>query len=483
MRIKSLYIKDYNILQDFSIDFTSNLSVLIGENGSGKSSVIECIAYIFGHLHKYFVLGDKTAEFIDGYKIQYEINDFDVYIESKYISSPTNTFDPIIKINGKKLSIAQIKKRYGVFTDFLPNKVILSYSGITEHLKNLNKHFEDKFIKKIIRLNNPYSLKPLHLPTDNPFLYVKKEFVSYVVLSLFVLSTEKSNEVLKTLGIDLEGCTITIRIKKPYWAKSKEQKDDDNLWGIKTRIAVDLFRGLNEVGILVEKNYEGQEPNDLSYEFYGSNMIRDLFQSEFGLSANQVLSLLDTLLCDDLLDSINVEWNKTFSLDKLSEGEKQLLLSIGLNMVLNKENILFLLDEPDVSLHPKWQQEFISNFKAGLDDNSMAIITTHSPSLVSDLDNKNLRLMRNGTVVNKSFKYYGKTVNDILSDYFGLDTTRNKDVAKKIEEVWNQIRGDKHIDAEFDNQFNKLVSIIGADDPEIIAMKCDILRKNYEKNK
>ena len=72
MRLKSLYIRDYKILQDFSIDFTSNLSVLIGENGSGKSSIIECLAYIFGHLHKYFVLDDKTAEFIDGYKINRE---------------------------------------------------------------------------------------------------------------------------------------------------------------------------------------------------------------------------------------------------------------------------------------------------------------------------------------------------------------------------------------------------------------------------
>ena len=64
MRLKSLYIKDYKILQDFHINFTSNLSVLIGENGSGKSSIIECLAYIFGHLHKFFVLNDKTAEFI-----------------------------------------------------------------------------------------------------------------------------------------------------------------------------------------------------------------------------------------------------------------------------------------------------------------------------------------------------------------------------------------------------------------------------------
>ena len=111
MRLKSLYIKDYKILQDFHINLTSNLSVIIGENGSGKSSIIECLAYIFGHLHKYFVLNDKTAEFIDGYKINYTINGLDVYIESKYVESKTNTFQPIIRINGENMSITQLKKQ------------------------------------------------------------------------------------------------------------------------------------------------------------------------------------------------------------------------------------------------------------------------------------------------------------------------------------------------------------------------------------
>ena len=133
MRLISLYIRDYKILQDFSIDFTSNLSVLIGENGSGKSSIIECLAYIFGHLHKYFVLNDKTAEFIDGYKINYTINGLDVFIESHYKESTSNTFDPIIRVNGDELSTSQLKKKYRNFS-FLPSKVIISYSGITERL-------------------------------------------------------------------------------------------------------------------------------------------------------------------------------------------------------------------------------------------------------------------------------------------------------------------------------------------------------------
>ncbi|MBP5590543.1 AAA family ATPase [bacterium] len=475
MRIKSLKVENFYILKDFQIDFNNNLSVLIGENGSGKSTILELIADIFGHLYNYFVLGDKKTGVINDYQIHYEINDFDVFIESSSFQS--NTFQPNIKINGENLSIFQIKTRYGNLKNFLPEKVVLSYSGITERLKNLSDQFEKEFIRKIIKPNNPYSLKPLQLPEVNPYMYIKKEYVSFVLLALFVLNSKESETILKKIGIDINGCTTTITIKKPNWAKSKKT-NDNNLWGINTKIAVDLFRGLAEIGFLTKKN-----ETEISYEFFGSNMIRDLFQGEFELHANQVLSFLDTLLCDDLLGSITIEWNKTFSLDKLSEGEKQLLLSVGLSLVLNTKNILFLLDEPDVSLHPKWQQEFISNFEKGLDKESMAIITTHSPNIVSDLQNRGLLLLRNGKIVTKSLKYYGKTVDSILGDYFNLASTRNNEVTEKISILWKLIQENKYEDDDFKEKLNNLESIIGADDIEILAMNRDILRKKHEKNK
>lgn len=448
MKIKSLYIKDYNILKDFSIDFSSNLSVIIGENGSGKSSVLECLAYIFGHLHKYFVLNDKTAEFIDGYQIDYTINGYNVFIKSKYVSSKTNTFQPIIRINGEELSASQIKQRYGNFRMFLPEKIILSYSGITEHLKELNKHFEDKYIKELIKARNPYSLKPLSLPVDNPFIYVKKEFISYILLSLFVLNTDDGNDILKKLGIDLDGCTTTIQIKKPYWAKNKKQNDNGIPWGIDSRIATDLFRGLNNVGILDEKHENKQETTEFFYVFYGSNMIRDLFQEEFKLQANQVLPFLNTLLCDDLLGSINIEWENVFSIDKLSEGEKQLLLSVGLSLVLNAKNILFLLDEPDVSLHPRWQKDFISNIRKGLDDDSMAIITTHSPILVSNLQKTFVLVIKEGKML-PTDKYYsfGRDINSILEDYFKTDE-RNEEGKRLIKTFYDAMRAKDYDKAE-----------------------------------
>lgn len=420
MRLKSLYIRDYKILQDFSIDFTSNLSVLIGENGSGKSSIIECLAYIFGHLHKYFVLDDKTAEFIDGYKINYSINGLDVYIESHYKESKSNTFDPIIKVNGDKISTSQLKKKYGDFS-FLPSKVIISYSGITERLSLLSEHFEQKFIRKIIRQNNPYSLKPLVLPEDNPFVYIKKEYVAFIILALFVLNTDEANHLLSLLGIDINGCITTIILKKPVWAKnSKEENNQDMIWGMSGKIAQDLLSGLNLLAIN-KKDEQDKEQNRLQYELYGLNMVQDLFGGYYELTPSKVVLFLNTLLCDDILDSIDITWGPSFSLNNLSEGEKQMILSIGLSLVLNQSGLLFLLDEPDVSLHPKWQQDFITNFTNGLNNESMAIITTHNPILIGNSNRTDIHIIEVGNEKPNEYYSHGRDINSLLYDYFGVN--------------------------------------------------------------
>ncbi len=458
MRINSLHIEDYNILQDFDIKLSSNLSVIIGENGSGKSSVLECLAFIFGHLHKYFVLDDKTAEFIDGYRIDYTINGHNVYIESKYVSSKTNTFQPIIRIDDEELSIPQIKKRYGDFKVFLPEKVVLFYSGITEHLKKLHEHFEDKFIKKIIKQNNPYSLNPLKLPDDNPFMYVKKEYVSFVLLSLFVLNSEESQAILRTMGVDIDGCTTTITLKKPYWAKSDKKDKEDRLWGMTGKIANDLVKGLDFYGLRKEK--ANDKTNEIEYEFYGTLMIQDLFSSFYNLHPNQVISFMDTLLCDDLLGAVNITWGDGLSVDRLSEGEKQLILTVGLSLVLNKQNLLFLYDEPDVSLHPKWQQEFISSIRKGLNNESMAIITTHSPILVSNL--LDVQIINKGQMLSSdNYFSYGRDINSILEDYFRIDE-RNEEGKKLIKAFYDAMGSKDYEKAE--ELLNKLKATFGPED-------------------
>lgn len=75
-------------------------------------------------------------------------------------------------------------------------------------------------------------------------------------------------------------------------------------------------------------------------------------------------------------------------LKELSDGEHQLLHSLGLCLLFRETNSLFLLDEPETHFNPDWRASFITRLRQCLQDNSEyaqeMLITTHTPFLISD---------------------------------------------------------------------------------------------------
>lgn len=75
-------------------------------------------------------------------------------------------------------------------------------------------------------------------------------------------------------------------------------------------------------------------------------------------------------------------------LKELSDGEHQLLHSLGLCLLFHNTNSLFLLDEPETHFNPEWRANFISRlrqcFPGQGDVSQEMLITTHSPFLISD---------------------------------------------------------------------------------------------------
>lgn len=489
MYIKSLKVADFYILKDFEIEFNNNLSVLIGENGSGKSTILELIADIFGHLHKFFILNDKTAEFVENYEIIYDYNKdyvpYTIEIHSQqYVDNSSCTFIPKIWINEEELSIAQIERKYGGMASLLPQKTILSYAGISDHLKSLSEHFEEKYKREIISVDNEFSFSPLKLPKERPFIYIKPEHLSMLIVSLLISDNKQDiNFLTEFLNIDKNECRISIVFKKPSWTKKPKEK----WWGASGNVAQQFLQAMD---IYADKeDWDREKNNILTYHFDGTLNLEMAFADLNAYAKDFAFTIFDTLLYDDLLSEIRVAWDldngEEMDLNRLSEGQKQVVLTLGLNSVLgeNGKNLLYLFDEPDVFLHPKWQQSFVDNIRSGLDDTSMAIITSHSPSIVSDLNNQNLHLLRKGKVVTKSLKYYGKTVDSILGDFFGLESTRSNTIAERIASLWKQIQKNDYKSDSFKKEMKELTSILGSDDIEILAMNSDILRKEYEKNK
>lgn len=75
-------------------------------------------------------------------------------------------------------------------------------------------------------------------------------------------------------------------------------------------------------------------------------------------------------------------------LKELSDGEHQLIHSLGLCLLFRGTNSLFLLDEPETHFNPDWRANFISRLRQCLpgsgDFAQEMLITTHTPFLISD---------------------------------------------------------------------------------------------------
>jgi predicted ATPase len=67
--------------------------------------------------------------------------------------------------------------------------------------------------------------------------------------------------------------------------------------------------------------------------------------------------------------------------DKLSAGEKQMLIILLIALIQDERKSIIFMDEPEISLHSDWQRELISHVRA-LNPNAQIIIATHSPAVI-----------------------------------------------------------------------------------------------------
>lgn len=67
-------------------------------------------------------------------------------------------------------------------------------------------------------------------------------------------------------------------------------------------------------------------------------------------------------------------------LEQLSSGEKQLLLILLKVFLLDKQPSILFMDEPELSLHIRWQRELIDRIRQ-INPACQLIIATHSPSI------------------------------------------------------------------------------------------------------
>ena len=179
---------------------------------------------------------------------------------------------------------------------------------------------------------------------------------------------------------------------------------------------------------------------------------------------------------------------KKFGINELSSGEKQLFLRTLAIKMLEPENSIIMIDEPELSLHPKWQQKIVDVYiKIGR--NNQIILATHSPHILGSVEKENIILLEkneNGIVEVKTGdefgNSYGQTTGRILEDIMGLETDRNPNVNNLLNLVKEMIKNDNYENSEFKEKYTKIKDILGEDDRDLFLVDMDLQVKKGRKN-
>ncbi|KAA2239619.1 ATP-binding protein [Chitinophaga agrisoli] len=472
----------------FNIDRSTKenyYTFIIGDNGIGKSVLLRNIIHYSNWNSK---MNEPRLDAIinlnpeSSYYKQFKTNTngaqdlINIQIYNKdFIAPGTNDIDflkyydaQLIFINGTyEKAIIHPNARFRSFnyaTQLNETKILFLNSLIRfkndEKLKNLGRFLGTEETQWTLRCGLAISARTVKNKEDNKSIYVLNNSFDITIFSfLSFINTIQidNNERFITEGLSqLELSVLNAVYRSPFFFKLyfnfgmsfKELFENIRANHIIARI--EEFLRVDIDALNAEKTLNVRI-TDEQKDMWDKLITEDSDLSEFDSF------LLNMLFSLDILD-IQIFANGN-SIDVMSSGQKNLLrlFSYFSDMPLPKQlnNCIILFDEPENSLHPKWQQEFPLNFKLIAENiygitGSHFIFATHSPVLLMKsalLNNSNVLRFYNdeqGQFRSEKIKNVNAySIEEVLLDEFKI-TYRNQgagDAMRKILDDEFQKRG------------------------------------------
>ena len=225
--------------------------------------------------------------------------------------------------------------------------------------------------------------------------------------------------------------------------------------------------------IISKHNYQ-------SVHIHAAGYIRRYFRNGLvehssSIGANYSILISDKNNIDGLrflIDGLSLEGPKhnglTLKIDGLSSGEvKRIHFLSGLKSKLadcNTKYPLIVLDEADTTFHPEWQRTLIADIHSIIfecESEPQLVIASHSPLILSDILSDKVLVLQKGQAQLKTF---AANIHELLADSFFLRNTIGELAKTKISLVTSFIANPKFSSRDlpdnFDQRFNICEAIV-----------------------
>jgi hypothetical protein len=419
------------LLKNFSIDLEEELSLVIGKNNTGKTSLLTV-------LDKF--LNDTKSFSYNDFNIDFK-KDLKRIVEEETIDEENYTPKGIkLKIFIEYTETDNLANISRVLMDLDPknNMVVLGfeYALSYENIKKLKSDYQEY-------KNRPNSSEE---NTDIFNEFLEKEYTNYFKINKYSFEYNIGKKELNEknfIRLDDENISIKNIINFKYISAKRDvtNKERENTLSKKTSELYKKFDNEDNQNIIQKfKKQLTKTDNELNKIY--SDLFKDVIEKVKtfgGIKLNETnINIISTLQHKELLEgNTTVFYNRGDN--RLPENYNGLGYMNLINMIFEIEikiqefkkskeekpsdiNLLFI-EEPEAHTHPQMQYVFIKNIKNLLKDGVKRddgenrklqyVITTHSSHIVADSDFDDIKYLIN----NKENYVIAKNISQLIEEY------------------------------------------------------------------
>lgn len=453
---------------------------LIGQNGTGKSNLIEALLTIFRDVDL-----DHDASF--DYTLEYSIRGHVIHIGA----DNSRQKRPYVWVDGKAESQGYLLKN----RELLPAHIFAYYSGRNERIEALFQEHQRRFnqrqeittdevlseqllknftgsesdIRAVEEAKRRHESRLKQAGDDRlrRLFYCRGGHSQLVLLACLLSEDPVFQKMLKNLHIEsLESALFVL--KEPYRLREKRRsgkfdqqelnEGDPRFWYARGNVVSEFLDKLWQVAwapieqeAIKQIDFRGRTEKQKQLYLFVPNQEKLKQLGELIGSADSFFRYAEGAYIGDLIEEVRITVKKRdehggkVSFTHLSEGELQMLTVLGLMRITREDQCLFLLDEPDTHLNPIWKLRYFDDIEGVMSSNTAApvrsesqiIITTHDPMMVGSLKREQVYIMRrdgNRTLVDTPDEHpQGMGVTGLLkSDLFGLSSTLDIETERRL---------------------------------------------------
>lgn len=403
MRIHSLSLEDFKNLKNFTVDFDkdSPYSVLLGENGAGKSNLLEAISLIFRSIDL-----DSPSPF--GYAVDYSCRGRVIHAES---SAGARTQAWLVDETGSRRKLT--KREFMSATDgeptYRPAFVFGYYSGQSDRMHAPYQTHRDRYYQYLIRSKLNRNTEDVDAVDLRRLFFAENLHGHFALIAFFMnegeaaeLDREFLRDHLQIEALD----SVLVSLRHPSWPGQRD--GDPRFWQAVGEVQEFLSRLYS--ASLPPLRMPRRVPVDLGRAVQSDHLhlflpsveaLRSVYRDygdQYAFFAALESMHLSSLLADmrtrvRLVDHVG---GGAVTFRDLSEGEQQLLLVLGLLKFTARSEALFLLDEPDTHLNPLWSTSYLSFLDRFIEDRASChvIMATHDPLVFAGLEAEQVTVFR-----------------------------------------------------------------------------------------